>query len=47
MNSVEVLEKSLFWQVQVLNQSRKPDQRERAKRAIVKLMAEIKKAKEA
>jgi hypothetical protein len=47
MNSTEVIEKSIFWQVQVLNQSRKPEQKERAKRAIVKLLEELKQAREA
>jgi hypothetical protein len=47
LNSVGVIEKSLFWQVQVLNQSHKPEQRERAKKAIIKLLEELKQAREA
>ena len=42
MTSLKVLENSLFWQKQVLKQSRDPVQIERVKRAIIKLEAQIK-----
>ena len=41
MNSASTIEKSLYWQRVVLNASTDPKQRERVKRAIEKLNAEL------
>ena len=39
--NLSTLEKSLFWQRYVLNHTRNPTQKERVRRAIAKLEAEI------
>ncbi len=41
MNSIHVLENSLFWQKHVLANSKDPKQKERVKRAIEMLQNEI------
>lgn len=41
MNSASTIEKSLYWQRVVLSASTDPKQRERVKRAIYKLTAEL------
>jgi len=44
MNSIRTLETSLIWQRFILNKTTDPKQRERAKRAIEKLEAELQQA---
>jgi len=39
---MQVIEKSLYWQRHVFNQTKDPKQRERAKNAIIKLEKELK-----
>jgi len=41
MNSIKTLENSIFWQNYILTNSRDKAQQERAKRAIIKLEAEL------
>lgn len=44
-NSIRVIENSLFWQNHVLKASKDQSQRERVKRAIIKLENELNRAK--
>ena len=44
MTSIKVLENGIFWQKQVIAQSRNPKQIERCKAAIVKLEQQLKEA---
>lgn len=46
MNKPSTLETCIFWQEYILRASKSPAQRERALRAIIKLQAELEKAKE-
>ena len=44
MNKPSTIELSLYWQEYILRASKNPAQRERAKRAIIKLQAELERA---
>ena len=45
LNSISVLENSISWKKHIFYHSKDPKQRERARRAIEKLEAELKQAK--
>jgi len=45
MNSIQTLEKSIYWQLYVLNNSKDSKQKERAKQAIIKLNNELERVK--
>lgn len=44
MNQPSTLERSIYWQEYILRASKNPAQRERARRAIEKLQAELERA---
>lgn len=45
MNSIQTLEKSIYWQTHVLKNSKDLKQKERAKQAIIKLNNELERVK--